>query len=1270
MSIYLRNYIKLLIITVLVVLLTPQYSYTQESPSFRKSSYVQNYRLDEIGYLVQCTQMSEDANGCIMTCSSAGLKLFNGRVWDRFLHTGKSDVISKVYVSPTHDIYVSGPDCIGYYHPELDGSMKYYQLEVPFNSISVSNIYGCDSDSAKVVFVLNDGLAILNNGIIIMRSMGEIAASTAYKGGIIILCKNGDLYSFFDGALQYVCNISDLNINTDGIKMLVINQSRMLFLCKGFSIFEFNIEQLLQRGTLSSTDIKKISLATDNHKNININDAKYNSRLRKIAIASNNGIYVYSDRYEYLQKIDRDVNLPLNEIVGLFFDSKNNLWASYSGGVSRIELNIPYVFYSASQGISGPVLSSFVDKNHYYVGTVSSIFVSSPEHSGRNTSFVSIPYDITHGQIFCWDIIGVEGCVIASTSEGLYQVFPDKAVQLASLGRVYGAAVSPKYPGKIFVTGFDGFQVCDYVVKNGKVSITKSWRYDQITRPLFKIIIADNGLLWATTLSDGIVRLTPKNDSLNDFDSEFIESNYGLERTSQLTVATVGNTLYVNDGQFKTAKLDNPTDSLVLEPDTLLNKIFSKDEIISHFVYCKYSDEFFVHTQQACWRINRSNPAINSVIHFRIPLSTVYNLNVVDSIVLFSTNFGLVKGDITDTTAYNPAQQPYNALINAIYFNDKSVFHGYRYFKPDASERNYNMFTTGTDPEHLTDSILDIKCDYADNKVRIVFSTSEFENPESVLYSIKIEGIDNRWSNWTHANVREFTKLPPGHYVFKVKSHNIENVESSVATFSFTIVPPFYTSVWAIILYILIGAFLVFLFIRRRTAKLKNKANDLSALLQQRNMQLEDQNERLRQMSFVATRSTNSVIIMDKDGNIQWTNDSFKNIYGCSFDEFLYIHGRNYFESYLSSDKKNQELIQLARQSNQNVTYETCHRFYGNVNWVQASLDTVFDDFGNLCNWILTETDITMLKRAQEEGARQASQLTEAFMQLQENQLQIEMQKEQLFLKNSELEKGYKKIEVQNNAITNSLQYAQQMQQSILPLEESITQYFDHFAIYMPKDIVSGDFYWFEPLPDGSLIYVVADCTGHGVPGAFMSLIGYNLLNEVIIMQGITQPKLIFENLSQGLINVLKQERNQNYDGMEVRLCRFVPFNGNYLVTFCGTGSSIFYYNCETDQMERIKGVHRHLGLTDETVVNNDFEEHQFVFHKGDKLFMITDGLVDQNNPQRKRFGTERFMKFVTEHRTEQVEVVGDKLKKLLNDFMDGQPQRDDITVVGLSIKQ
>ncbi len=1267
---YLTDIIRCLIVAV-AMLLAPYTSVCQQSNTFRKSSFIHNYRLDEKGYIVKCSQLAEDSNGCIMSCTSAGLKIYNGRLWERFYHTNRSELLAKVYVSPFHDIYVSGPECIGYYHPEINGTLKFIQLEVPFNSRDVTNIFGCESDSGRVVFMLKDGFAVLSNSNgIIVRSVGDIAASMSYNGGIVILCTNGDFYTYFDGILQNVCNVSTSGIKTDDVRMLEMDNSRLLFISNGYKACEINLDKLLKTKSIAPEDVKPITLATDNYPHIVVNDIKYNKRLRKIAVATNNGIYVYSNRYEYLQKIDKDINLPVNDIVNVFFDSKNNLWASYSGGISKIELNSPFVFYFANQGVSSVVLCAHTDKNYYYVGTVSSIFVSSHEGAGKNSSFRPIPYNVTHGQHFCWDLVGIEGLTIACTSEGLYQVFPDKAVQIANTGRTYGAAVSPLYPGKLFITGFEGFKVCDYVVNNGVITVTNVRSISQINRPLFKLKIANNGTFWCTSLSDGILLLTPKGNTLTDFDSEYIDSNYGFEHLNQLTVEVVDDMVYINDGQFKCAKIGNPMQPLVFEADTALNKCFDPDELIYHFAYSKLTDEFFVFTQSCNRRINRSHPERNEIIHFRVSLETVYNINVLDSVLLYSTNRGLVKGDIKDTTSFNPASQPFNTIINSVSFNGERVYRGYRYFKSATADRNYNEYTTYNDLGNPSDSIFKAECEYHNNKIRITFSTSAFENLESMLYSYKLEGIDSDWNNWSHANVREFTKLPPGHYVFKVKAKNCENVESSVASFEFTIVAPFYLTIWAILLYVVICALLITLLIRRRTAKLKNKANNLSALLQQRNQQLEDQNERLRQMSFVATRSTNSVIIMDKDGNIQWTNDSFKNIYGCSFDEFLYIHGRNYFESYLSSDKKNQELIQLARQSSQNVTYETCHRFYDSVNWVQASLDTVFDDNGNLCNWILTETDITMLKRAQEEGSRQATQLTEAFMQLQENQLQIEMQKEQLFMKNSELEKGYKKIEVQNNAITNSLHYAQQMQHSILPLDESISQYFEHFVIYMPKDIVSGDFYWFEPLPDGSLIFVVADCTGHGVPGAFMSLIGYNLLNEIIMIQDITQPKQILENLSQGLINVLKQERNQNYDGMEVRLCRFVKIDGGYNVTFCGTGSSIFYYDHTTDEMLRIKGVHRHLGLTDETVINNDFEEHQFLFRPGDKLFMITDGLVDQNNPQRKRFGTERFIRFVTQHRNDSVANTGNLLSAELNAFMDGQPQRDDITVVGLSIKQ
>ncbi|MBO4373354.1 MAG: SpoIIE family protein phosphatase [Bacteroidales bacterium] len=1265
---YLRNYIKLLIITALVLLMAPLRSYTQNVNTFRKSSYVQNYRLDERGYIVKCFQLSEDANGCIMTVTSSGLKIYNGHSWERYFYSNKSELVSYLYVAKNHDIYVSGPDCFGYFHPDYDGSLKFHQLEVPFSPRTIQRIYGYESDSANILCVLNDGLALIGSETVV-RSLDDIATSVECSLGIILLCKNGNLYSYFSGALQLLGNVTKCGINPTATKMAFID-NRLMFFCNDFSVYEISFQQLLSYETVLQRDIKHINLQNDKFPHCKVNDVAYNRRLRKIAVATNNGIYVYSNHYEYLQKIDRDLNLPLNEITNVYFDSKNNLWASYAGGVSKIELNVPYVFYFSNQGVSGAVLSAYSDSKYYYAGTVSSIYVSTHERAGKNSSFSVAPYDHSNGQNFCWEILSVDGVILACTSEGLYQVYPDKSVLRASTGRTYCATTSPLYPGKLFITGFDGFKVADYTISNGNISISNIWHCKEITRPLFKLKIANNGSIWCTSLSDGIVRLVPKGSTLKEFDIEHISDNYGLKRTNQLTVEIIDNEVYINDGLFKKAKLTSPSEPLVFELDTALNKCLTPDEIIYHFAYSKATDELYVYSQIASRKIDFSHPENNSVIHFRIPLGSVYNINIIDSLLLYSTNLGLVKNDIGDTTFFNPAREPFNVVINSITCNGKPFFRGIRYFNDTASVHNYNHFTKYDSQGNLHDTICDLTCDYADNNVIIRFSTTSFENTETMLYSYKLEGLDSDWSKWQRGSIKEYTNIPPGHYVFKVKARNCENIESSIATFSFTIVPPFYASIGAIIIYILLAALLVYFWVRRRTAKFKNTANDLSVLLQQRNKQLEDQNERLRQMSFVATRSTNSVIIMDKDGNIQWTNDSFKNIYGCSFDEFLYIHGRNYFETYLSSDKKNQELIQLARQSNQNVTYETCHRFYGNVNWVQASLDTVFDDHGNLCNWILTETDITMLKRAQEEGSRQALQLTEAFMQLQENQLQIEMQKEQLFLKNSELEIGYKKIEVQNNAITNSLRYAQQMQQSILPLNESISQYFDHFVIYMPKDIVSGDFYWFEPLSDGSLIFVVADCTGHGVPGAFMSLIGYNLLNEIIMIQDITQPKHIFENLSQGLINVLKQERNQNYDGMEVRLCRFVPFNGNYMVTFCGTGSSIFYFDSEKDEMQRIKGVHRHLGLTDETVIDNDFEEHEFLFKPGDKLFMITDGLVDQNNPQRKRFGTERFIRFVTQHRNNSVVDTGSILAEELNNFMEGQPQRDDITVVGLSIKQ
>ena len=132
-------------------------------------------------------------------------------------------------------------------------------------------------------------------------------------------------------------------------------------------------------------------------------------------------------------------------------------------------------------------------------------------------------------------------------------------------------------------------------------------------------------------------------------------------------------------------------------------------------------------------------------------------------------------------------------------------------------------------------------------------------------------------------------------------------------------------------------------------------------------------------------------------------------------------------------------------------------------------------------------------------------------------------------------------MNLQNKKINSSIQYAQNIQQAILPLENNIGKYFDHFIIYKPKDIVSGDFYWYTEL-ENRVYLASVDCTGHGVPGAFMSMIGSRLLNEIVIEKEITDPAKILALLNSKIIEALRQNETENADGMDVCLICFGIF--------------------------------------------------------------------------------------------------------------------------------
>lgn len=255
-------------------------------------------------------------------------------------------------------------------------------------------------------------------------------------------------------------------------------------------------------------------------------------------------------------------------------------------------------------------------------------------------------------------------------------------------------------------------------------------------------------------------------------------------------------------------------------------------------------------------------------------------------------------------------------------------------------------------------------------------------------------------------------------------------------------------------------------------------------------------------------------------------------------------------------------------------------------------------------------------------------------------------------------------LDLQNKKINASIQYAQNIQRAILPVKHNISESFENFIIYKPKDVVSGDFYWYAKLGDIAFVASV-DCTGHGVPGAFMSMIGNSLLNEIVLEKQEKEPAKILSLLNEKVIEALRQEETENSDGMDV--C-FIAINlKSYELTYSGAKRPLILFNQNKKELEEIKGDRISIGGKNNK--NKKFTNHNVKINSGDILYLSSDGLTDQNNSERKRFGTSKLQEIIINNISASLKEQGEIIEKELQDFQKEEEQRDDISLIGLKIK-
>jgi serine phosphatase RsbU (regulator of sigma subunit) len=285
----------------------------------------------------------------------------------------------------------------------------------------------------------------------------------------------------------------------------------------------------------------------------------------------------------------------------------------------------------------------------------------------------------------------------------------------------------------------------------------------------------------------------------------------------------------------------------------------------------------------------------------------------------------------------------------------------------------------------------------------------------------------------------------------------------------------------------------------------------------------------------------------------------------------------------------------------------------------------------------------------------------------------------------ADLEQKTIELQSQNQKITDSLKYAKRIQEAILPPKEELDDILgNHFVFFKPKDIVSGDFYWIsEHKEEQKIVIAAVDCTGHGVPGAFMSIIGNNLLNQIINEKKIFYPSQILEELHKGVRTILKQDSDSNSsvlstsrDGMDIALC--VINKKENKLEFAGANRPLWLV--KNGKFEEIKGDRRAIGgwQSKQKGATKEFETHYINLNGEMNVYLSSDGYVDQFGGQgqiSKKFMSKNFKKLLLDMNSkdkisQSLEKQHSTLEEVMKNWKGDEPQIDDVLVVGFTVSK
>lgn len=532
--------------------------------------------------------------------------------------------------------------------------------------------------------------------------------------------------------------------------------------------------------------------------------------------------------------------------------------------------------------------------------------------------------------------------------------------------------------------------------------------------------------------------------------------------------------------------------------------------------------------------------------------------------------------------------------------------------------------------------------DYEDIEFTIAFAALEYTNPAENQYAYFMEGISNQWIKLENRRFVPFSGLPPGDYVFHVRGTNNDGIWNKEGTsLKIRIKPPWWQSQWAYLAYVILLIVAIFAFIKLREQKLIHEKEVLEKKVASRTKEINLQKQKIEKayqnvklLSDIGQKITAELTL---EGIIETVYDSINNLLDASvFAIGVYNHEKNCLE--FSGAKENGKMlpnftVHLDNKNSPSIICFTQQKelMINSQNEINEHKDqTIIGERPEamlFCPLIIKEKSMGIVTvQSFNPGAyknyhlnliRNIAVYTSIALENAHSVLQIEKQRD-------EITKSHQQI-------TDSINYAKRIQSAALP---SFSLFKEHFAgffvLYRPKQIVSGDFYWVEK-NDNKILLAAADCTGHGVPGAFMSMLGMSFLNDIVNREKYTKPASILNELRKRIKNSLSQTNSNVYakDGMDISFCT-IDLQTNKL-QFAGAYNPL-YINRKNEsgdyQLIETKGDKQPVAVY---YRETPFTNHTIQLQTDDRIYLFSDGYIDQNGGEKgKKFLKKNFKTLLT----------------------------------------